>query len=98
GQRPAGADRGRDRPRGPAAAASHHVRAGQEDAHGAQGRREPRADRARGGQGQAARVHHAMSATAATRTDVAVDGLDVSAYEIPTDGPDGREADGTLEG
>jgi L-alanine-DL-glutamate epimerase-like enolase superfamily enzyme len=36
-----------------------------------------------------------MSATA-TRTQVAVEALDVSAYTIPTDGPDGQEADGTL--
>ncbi|HEU4974852.1 MAG TPA: enolase C-terminal domain-like protein [Baekduia sp.] len=31
-----------------------------------------------------------------TATEVAVAGLEVSAYEIPTDGPDGREADGTM--
>lgn len=37
-----------------------------------------------------------MSATA-TRVEVAVDALDVSVYDIPTDGPDGVEADGTLE-
>jgi L-alanine-DL-glutamate epimerase-like enolase superfamily enzyme len=35
-----------------------------------------------------------MSAAA---VDTAVTALDVSAYEVPTDGPDGKEADGTLE-
>ncbi len=30
------------------------------------------------------------------RSGVTVEALDVSAYEIPTDGPDGRESDGTL--
>ena len=37
-----------------------------------------------------------MSATALA-TEVAVDGLEVSAYEIPTDGPHGQECDGTLQ-
>jgi L-alanine-DL-glutamate epimerase-like enolase superfamily enzyme len=32
-----------------------------------------------------------------TRADVAVDSLDVHAFEIPVDGPDGKESDGTLE-
>jgi L-alanine-DL-glutamate epimerase-like enolase superfamily enzyme len=35
-----------------------------------------------------------LSAVAATRAEVEIRGLDVSAYEIPTDGP---ESDGTLE-
>jgi L-alanine-DL-glutamate epimerase-like enolase superfamily enzyme len=37
-----------------------------------------------------------MSATAAA-VDVAIEALDVSVYEVPTDGPGGTEADGTLE-
>src|SRR4051794_36372543 len=33
----------------------------------------------------------------AVATEVSVEALHVSAYTVPTDGPDGREADGTLE-
>ena len=33
----------------------------------------------------------------ATKTDAVIDGINVRAYTIPTDGPDGKEADGTLE-
>ena len=32
-----------------------------------------------------------------TATDARIDGVNVRAYTIPTDGPDGKEADGTLE-
>ena len=37
-----------------------------------------------------------MHPSAAVESDVRVENLDVSAYTIPTDGPDGKEADGTL--
>jgi len=37
-----------------------------------------------------------MTSVVMQPSGVVVDRLDVSAYEIPTDGPDGREADGTL--
>jgi L-alanine-DL-glutamate epimerase-like enolase superfamily enzyme len=36
-------------------------------------------------------------AVEAVASDTAVDRIEVSAYEIPTDGPDGKESDGTLE-
>ena len=37
-----------------------------------------------------------MNPSAVVDSDVRVDNLKVSAYTIPTDGPDGKEADGTL--
>ncbi len=37
-----------------------------------------------------------MTHTGINRSGVCIERLAVSAYEIPTDGPDGREADGTL--
>jgi L-alanine-DL-glutamate epimerase-like enolase superfamily enzyme len=40
-------------------------------------------------------VAHPLAA--AVTSDLAVERLAVGAYEIPTDGPDGKEADGTLE-
>jgi L-alanine-DL-glutamate epimerase-like enolase superfamily enzyme len=38
-----------------------------------------------------------MATTAPVRAEAAVERLEVSAYEVPTDGPGGKEADGTLE-
>jgi L-alanine-DL-glutamate epimerase-like enolase superfamily enzyme len=38
-----------------------------------------------------------VSVAGNVETDVAVEQLEVLAYEFPTDGPDGRETDGTLE-
>ena len=37
------------------------------------------------------------TAAGALASDTAVDRIEVSAYEISTDGPDGKESDGTLE-
>jgi L-alanine-DL-glutamate epimerase-like enolase superfamily enzyme len=38
-----------------------------------------------------------MATATRAKIDAPVERLDVSAYEIPTDGPDGKESDGTLE-
>src|SRR5436190_23541537 len=38
-----------------------------------------------------------MATLERAEVDVRVDQVEASAYEIPTDGPDGKESDGTLE-
>src|SRR3954451_5715884 len=86
--------RGRDGPRGAAAAAAHQVRAGEEDGDDARaGRSGDRPHRQAVAQGQARGVRDPLSmATTTHATEVAVEAVDVCAYEIPTDAV---ESDGT---
>ena len=89
--------RGGHRPRGAAAAAAHHARAGQ-GAHvrAAEGRPERRADHQAvvqaEGPGVPPRAMTGIATAARGRAEVAVEELEVAAYTIPTDAP---EADGT---
>src|SRR5204863_5889931 len=73
-----------------------------EDGHGADRRPGSNRDHGEGAQGQARRdpEHHAadeVTASPETRLGVRVGRLQASVHEIPVDGPDGCESDGTLE-
>ena len=92
--RPAGRARGVRRPERAAAAAAHHLQAGQgDDVRARQGRPGPRRGHRGVAQGQARGVPAGRGRwRLATAIDVAVETLDVSAFTVPTDEP---ESDGT---
>src|SRR5918911_2979316 len=94
--RPGGV-RGDHRPRGPAAAAAHQVRAGQEAGQGAAWRSAQGADHQAVDQGQARRIRHALTmvaTTSAASVGTAIQSLSARAFEIPT--ATEKESDGTL--
>src|SRR5215216_6475238 len=99
GRRSAGGAGGADRSVGASAPAAHHDRAGEAARQRAHLGRAARLGRdqaliRRQGQGVPGPRLGDVMATATRGVDIAVEGLEVSAYTVPTDEP---ESDGTLE-